>query len=96
VWGCLGQSSESFQFGQQPDTLNWMCVTANILATAVTAQHTVYIIKIELKAIILLNVADLFHKNVIIFHRDPEPHYVFVPFWHESECAGTVEAGLLQ
>jgi hypothetical protein len=47
-------------------------------------------------AIILLSVAYLFHKNVIIFHCDPEPRDVFVPSWHEFECASTVEAGLLQ
>jgi len=64
--------------------------------TTQMVQHTVYIIKIKLEAIILLNVAYLFHKTVIIFHHDPEPRDVFVPSWHEFECGSTVEAGLLQ
>lgn len=71
------------------------CIRA-VIQTTNALQHTVYIIKIKLRAIILLNVAYLFHKSVIIFHRDPEPHDVFVPSWHEFECASTVEAGLLQ
>jgi hypothetical protein len=65
--------------------------------TTQMVQHTVYIIKVKLEAIMLLNVAYLFfYKSVIIFHRDPEPHDVFVPSWHEFECVSTVEAGLLQ
>jgi hypothetical protein len=67
-----------------------------VIQTTKAAQHTVYIIKIKLEAIILLNVAYLFHKSISIFHHDPEPHEVFVLSWHELECSITVEAGLLQ
>ena len=68
----------------------------SVIQTTKALQHTVYIIKIKLEAIILIKVAYLFHKSVIIFHCDPKPHDVFVPSWHEFECASTVEAGLLQ
>jgi hypothetical protein len=57
---------------------------------------TVNVMKIKLEAIILLNLADLFHKNVGIFHCDPEPLDVFFPSWHEFEHSITVEGGLLQ
>jgi hypothetical protein len=67
-----------------------------VIQTTKPFQHTVCVIKIKLKAIILLNVPYLFQKSVTIFHRDPEPHDVFVPSWHEFVCASTVEAGLLQ
>jgi len=68
----------------------------SVIQTTKALQHTVYIIKIKLEAIILLNVAYLFHKSVVIYHRDPKPRDVFVPSGHEFECASTVEAGLLQ
>jgi len=46
LWGCLGQSNESFQFGQQPDTLNCTWVTANNLATAVTSGSSTYLVNV--------------------------------------------------